>query len=66
MTPRQDLLRELSRDVQRYAGLTDRESVLYDAGKAVTTSAASWRAFWVGMLAGAFVAVVATARWWMA
>ena len=64
MTNRQDLLRELAADIEKYAGLTDREAVIFDAGKARGENKRAWRAFWCGLASGVVVVVVASARWW--
>ena len=66
MTQRQDLLRELAADIEKYAGLTDREAAIFEAGKARGENKRAWRAFWYGLASGVFVVVVASARWWMA
>jgi len=66
MTPRQDLLLELAADIEKYEGLTDKESAIYASGKARGENKRAWRAFWCGLASGVFVVVVASARWWAA
>ena len=66
MTPRQDLLLELAADIKKYRGLTDREAVIFEAGKARGENTRAWRAFWCGIASGVFVVVVVSARWWAA